>query len=142
MSINDPKSTETLDARITDSIRSDIDNLNADAPKPAPGRMNAAELKPAETPDNLERVAAGTAKEITALRARETAHPERVIDGTKFIGAFGEKGALWFCQGKTFEEATVLFNAETRTRQRALAEEHDKLNAQLAALRRDHGAAE
>jgi hypothetical protein len=48
--------------------------------------------------------------------------------GQKFLDAFGAKGGVWFAEGKSFEEAQVLFNKELR-------EENEKLQKQVEALR-------
>ena len=44
--------------------------------------------------------------------AAEKAAGEKPAPGQKFLDAFGDKGALWFAQGKSFDEATASSGAE------------------------------
>lgn len=51
--------------------------------------------------------------------------------GKRFLEAFGAKGAVWFCEGKTFEEAQTQYNADLQTEIESLKKSHAELQAQL-----------
>lgn len=55
--------------------------------------------------------------------------------GKKFLQAFGDKGGVWFAEGKTFDEAQSLFNQELREQNERLAAENKQLKDQATALR-------
>lgn len=57
--------------------------------------------------DNVARFAAGSKVPHNAEATSETKLP-----GMRFVNAFGTQGAVWFAQGKTFEEAEKLFAAQ------------------------------
>jgi hypothetical protein len=65
---------------------------------------------------------------------------ESVSDGSRFLEAFGDKGGLWFAQGKTFEQAQVLHLADVKAQLAAKDEEIAKLKAEKAALETRIGA--
>jgi hypothetical protein len=56
--------------------------------------------------DNVARFAAG----IKVPRKDQT--DDAKLPGMRFVRAFGTQGARWFAQGKTFEEAEKLFDAQ------------------------------
>jgi hypothetical protein len=55
--------------------------------------------------------------------------------GRKFLEAFGDRGAVWFAEGRTFEEAQVLYNCELAERVEKLSAENAELRAKLAGKR-------
>lgn len=55
--------------------------------------------------------------------------------GQQFMDAFGEKGAVWFAQGKTFGEAQNLFNAEVVAKNKELTEQVQALTEANQKLR-------
>ncbi len=60
----------------------------------------------------------------------------RMSDGKKFLDAFGDTGARWFLQGKSFEEAQKLHADELKERTEELTEENAQLKQKLAAVDR------
>ena len=50
--------------------------------------------------------------------------------GQKFLDAFGDQGAVWFAQGKTFEEARDLYIAALEKTNGELREKVDRLEAE------------
>lgn len=56
--------------------------------------------------------------------------------GKKFLDAFGDKGGLWFAQGKSFEEAQNLFNADLRAQLAAKDVQIAALTKRLSAVDR------
>jgi hypothetical protein len=55
--------------------------------------------------------------------------------GQRFLAAFGAKGAVWYCEGKTFEEAQTQYNAELQAEVTALNKTITELREQLQAGR-------
>ena len=69
------------------------------------------------------------ADEVVASEATELAEPETKPEGQRFLDAFGERGGVWFAQGKSFAEATELHaqsQAETISKLTAEVEELQK----------------
>ena len=59
-----------------------------------------------------------------------TFQPDRaavVAEGKRFIEKFGEKGGVWFAEGKTYAEAQKLFIVDLKA-------ENAELKARLAAI--------
>ena len=54
-------------------------------------------------------------------------------DGQRFLNAFGDKGGVWFAEGRTFEEAQNLFNKSLQEDNQKLNEEIKKLNSKISA---------
>ena len=50
----------------------------------------------------------------------ETQLESTPVDGQRFLDSFGDRGGVWFAQGKSFAEATELFISELRTENEAL----------------------
>ena len=58
-----------------------------------------------------------------------------------FIDAFGkEKGAVYFCQGKTMEQATMLFAQEIQAENTTLKKENQELKDKLEFAKKNAGA--
>ncbi len=55
----------------------------------------------------------------------------RPLDAQRFIDAFGDKGARWCLEGKTFEEAALLALEETRQERDRLAERLSQARVEL-----------
>jgi hypothetical protein len=98
--------------------------LNAEE-TPATPAEETPEEKVVETDPKEEAPAAEKPAEETP---EETpAEPtEQASPGQKFLEAFGDKGAVWFVQGKSFEEAAKLHN---EAMQKEIAELKQKLGA-------------
>jgi hypothetical protein len=80
--------------------------------KPAEGLLNSnAPADAAASQENLSTAAPHAAAEKT---------------GKDFLAAFGQQGAVWFVEGKSWDEAQAAFTA-------GLKDENDKLKAKLAA---------
>ena len=67
--------------------------------------------------------------ELAAKLAEVEAAKEKKPTGKDYMDAFGEKGAVYFAEGKTWEEAQILSTA-------ALKKENEELTAKLAAVHR------
>lgn len=72
-----------------------------------------------------------TAENGEAQAADQAGPPTGMTEGQRFLAAFGDRGGVWFAQGKTFAEAQEAYIAELRA-------ERDELAARLAQL--DRGA--
>lgn len=99
----------------------------APAPSPAPAPAPAAPVAPPAA---------------NALSAQPPANPPvapvvapLAHTGQQFMDAFGEKGAVWFAQGKTFPEAQNLFNAEVVAKNKELTEQVQALTEANQKLR-------
>ncbi len=57
-----------------------------------------------------------------------------VPPGQRFLDAFGEKGGVWFAQGKSFEEAQDLYVKDLKSRNETLATRVREMEARLGAL--------
>jgi hypothetical protein len=55
------------------------------------------------------------------------ANAEQLSEGMRFLDSFGDRGGVWFAQGKSFAESQQLFIHE-------LQQERDQLKAKLSAL--------
>jgi len=55
--------------------------------------------------------------------------------GETFLAAFGDKGGVWFAQGKSFEEAQNLFLADVKAEVESLKQANEELRQQLTANR-------
>ena len=82
----------------------------------------ATEAKP-ET-DNAE----DSVTAVGEAEAAEETEPEAVTmsEGERFLKTFGDRGGVWFAQGKSFEEAQAIYLAE-------LKEENERLKTKLQA---------
>ncbi len=65
-------------------------------------------------------------------------------EGQKFLDAFGDKGGVWYAQGKTFDEARDLYVADLKAENKALTEQvadlQKKVDAAKAATGSDESA--
>jgi hypothetical protein len=52
--------------------------------------------------------------------------------GQKFLAAFGDRGGKWFAEGKTFEEASTLFNNDLLAEREQLRKQNTELQARLS----------
>jgi len=102
----------------------------------------AAEVAEPESPavEPVE-AAAEAAVETEATEATEPVEPvepapaEAVAPGQAFLDAYGDKGAVWFAQGKTFDEARELHVAELTAENKRLTDANAELTDKMAALR-------
>lgn len=91
----------------------------------------AAETPAADPQAAVETPAPAAAGHLSgASRSTELAAP-----GQKYLDAFGEAGAMYFAQGKTFEEAQALFSAKTAADLAAAKAELAEVKKQFSALR-------
>lgn len=65
--------------------------------------------------------------ELTAKLAEIEKNKPKAPVGKDYLDAFGEKGGVWFAEGKSFDESQVLFNA-------GLKKENEDIKARLAAV--------
>jgi len=97
-----------------------IERRDAMTKKPEEAAVAAA-VEPAKTVDGAEATAAAAAPEVKAAVKPEEAKPEAVkpeaapdpraallAESKRFTESFGDQGAKWFLDGKTFEEAQDL----------------------------------
>ena len=61
--------------------------------------------------------------------------PEFRAEGKRYLDAFGESGAVWFAQGKTFEEARELHTARLKSENERLAKENAELQKKVYGKR-------
>lgn len=61
-------------------------------------------------------------------------------DGQKFLAAFGDKGGVWFAEGKSFAEAQALHLADLKSQLAVKDTEIADLKTRLSALPRGEGA--
>lgn len=103
----------------------------------APKTETPAETKPAPV---AETTTTETPAETTPAATAETPAPAAANElsqapGQKYLDAFGPAGAMYFAQGKTFEESQKLFAQQTADELKALKAENAQLRAQFSALR-------
>lgn len=77
-------------------------------------------------PESDTTPAEAAAESVEELTTSEEQQPL----AAKFLEAYGEQGAVWFCEGKTFEEATKLHYAGIEEQNRVLKQ---KLSAREGA---------
>jgi hypothetical protein len=96
----------------------------------------AAEVALQAPPIAQSAIPATLAAEIPAAPAVPAAQPQAAIaaPGQRFLDAFGEKGGVWFAQGKTWEEAYALYLVDLKAQVAAKEQENAALKAKLAAL--------
>lgn len=118
-----PMSTTTAEAARTAAVDATQTNLSAEA---------GHEIKPAveAAPSTLT---AGTAGAEAPKPAVEATQPS---PGQKFLDAFGDKGGVWFAQGKSLDEAQALYVADLKTQLAAKDAEIADLKNRLAAIPR------
>jgi len=87
---------------------------------------------PAEAPEAVE-AEDKEAEEATEPEATEELSAES--EGQRFLDAFGDKGGVWFAQGKSFQEAQTLHT-------KALAAENAELRQRIDAVGESRGEAE
>lgn len=95
----------------------------ADKPEVKPAEALSA-VAPAEQP-------AAAVEQLAATPAEPAAKPLDLEAGRKYLAAFGAKGAVWFIEGKSYDEAAKLFAAEAQAERDALAKENADLKAKL-----------
>lgn len=104
------------------------------------------EVKPVEATEELNTSAEAAAEvagavEVPAVEEiEEHAIPVPVeaaamSDGEKFLKTFGDKGGVWFAQGKTFEEAQQLHFADIVAERDQLKKDNDELKQKLSVTR-------
>lgn len=109
--------------------------LNAAPETGAPADDKSTENKTDEQPAGEAAPAEGKTETTPASTGEQTqasapaGGTQLKSDGQKFLTAFGEKGGVWFAQGKTFEEATHLHIE-------AITAENKELKTKLAAVNR------
>lgn len=99
--------------------------------------LAAEEVKPEATPEVTPEVEVTPAEvpPTTELTAEKPILPP--ASGKQFLEAFGDKGGVWFAEGKTFEEARTLFTKSLQDQIGELAGQVSSLkktNAEQAAL--------
>lgn len=65
----------------------------------------------------------------------QSAETAELTNGQKFLQAFGTQGGVWFAEGRSFDEAQVLYVAKLKSENEALTKERDELKQQLTASR-------
>lgn len=90
--------------------------------KPTEATQMAVEVKDVE----------GTPAEVAPVETQTMAVRK---SGEDFLQAFGDKGGVWFAQGKAFDECQMLFIGEMKTERDQLAAKVKELSGQLTALR-------
>jgi len=108
-----------------------------DADKPAEGTEAPAEVAKATVDAGTEKkpaeVPTGT---VDAAKLAKPAPQAPATEGQRFLAAFGEKGGVYFAQGKTFAEAQGLFVADLQAQLTAKDAEIAGLKTRLSAVDR------
>ncbi len=93
----------------------------------------------ATTSETVETVVEEATKPVVAETTTETKPAETQLsskgEGHRFLTAFGDKGGVWFAQGKSFEEARDLHATELAATNTKLATENASLRKQLGDSR-------
>jgi hypothetical protein len=79
-----------------------------------------------------------TAEAVEAVEAKveqQQTASEEVSPGKRYVEAFGEKGAVWFVEGKSFEEAAALHSKCQAEEIAKLKGENDDLQKKLAGAK-------
>jgi ATP-dependent Clp endopeptidase proteolytic subunit ClpP len=108
----------------TETQSADSDGRELGSPAPAPHAAIGS--------DAAKPVSAEPAKPVAVPEAAPEAQPSAIAEpaaktGRDFLAAFGQQGAVWFVEGKTWDEAHALHSA-------GLQSQLDVLNAKLAAV--------
>ena len=92
--------------------------------------LAAEEVKPEATPEVTPEVEVTPAEvpPTTELTAEKPILPP-ASSGKQFLEAFGDKGGVWFAEGKTFDEARTLFT-------KSLQDQIGELTGQVSALKK------
>lgn len=81
------------------------------------------------------KVEAVEAVETKIEKPVETLAAPANADGKKFLDAFGQQGAVWFVEGKQFDECVVLFAKQQTERIAQLEADNADLNKRLAGAK-------
>lgn len=96
------------------------ENTPADATavndKPQANANQAASL---ETPPEIP---TENTLEVLSAENGDAGPPAKMTEGQRFLAAFGDRGGVWFAQGKSFDEARQLYIAELRAERDELAD--------------------
>jgi len=95
--------------------------------------VEAVEAAVEEVAEAVEAVEA--AAEVAVEAVEEVEPAEAAAPGQAFLDAYGDKGAVWFAQGKTFDEARELYVAELTAENKRLTDANAELTGKMAALR-------
>lgn len=115
------------------SMTAEIVKPIVDAPKtPDLAEGAAAPVAPVEgkTAEEL----AEEAKKLAAPVDGKTPEELRAEEGKKFMEAFGDKGAMMFAMGKTFEVARDEFTAELKAENAAIKAKNEELASKLQSI--------
>jgi len=97
--------------------------------------VEAAAEEVAEAVEAVESAADAVVEAAEGVEAVVKEEEELAAPGQAFLDAFGGKGAVWFAQGKTFDEARELYVAELRVENERLTAANTELVGKMSALR-------
>ena len=99
--------------------------------------INMAEQKPEEKPEEKPAEVKPVVEEPKPVehKPEEPKPAEEPKLGQKFLDAFGEKGGVWYAEGKSFDEATALYVKELKSENDQLKANMGELQKQLTASR-------
>lgn len=106
-------SKETVTVEFMEANMAD-EQTNVPEENQQPAEVSAVEVEQVadtDTPAETEAVA-----EVVEAPAETTELTSRAAQGKLFMDAFGDRGAVWFAQGKSYEEAQLLCIKEQRER--------------------------
>ena len=115
---------EAVEEMVAEVENAEQAELSADAAEPVEEASAEDAVENEEGVDAEE--AEEQAEEEAFVEAEEEKQPEPT-EGQRFLAAFGDKGGVWFAQGKSFDEATQLYIED-------LAAERDALKSKVAEL--------
>lgn len=108
-------------SKLSDAGNAPADSSADPAASPATNPTPPAEQKPAEPTSSTDPTPAADA--LSAMRS----------EAKRFHEAFGTKGAVWFAEGLSFEEARARELAELKAEMEQLAKDKIELQKKLAA---------
>ncbi len=138
--IKETKMSETAEV-VQTTVEATTTTMDARTELATTTEAQAVEVEPAKTTDEATPVAVDPNVVMTMSQTAEgtqspTAAPvEAKTEGQKFLAAFGDKGGVWFAEGKTFEAAQALFMSEVVAQRNQLAKDVEDLKQKLAATR-------
>jgi hypothetical protein len=93
----------------------------------------ADEPKPADDTEPIPAAESDEAKPEDQESADAAAPTEPRTQGARFVKAFGDKGARWFIEGKSFEDCLHLHSEVQQQELAAVRQENEQLKQRLAA---------
>ena len=130
---NTPTQEVPVSKQAAEAAPAAVDPAKTQAQAPASQEAAPAAVEPAKA-----QTAAPAAKPGEAAPA--AVEPAKTSDGKRFLEAFGQQGAVWFAEGKSFEEAQGLFTAFLKSELAAQVKKASELQDRIDAAKAQSGA--